>query len=32
MIVSFRDDWFLSYFIDDFRPIKIPSVLGLRLF
>ena len=32
MIVSFRDDWLRSFFVDDVRSRNIPSDLKSRLF
>jgi proteic killer suppression protein len=32
MIVSFRDEWLRTFFVDDLRSRKIPSDLESRLF
>jgi proteic killer suppression protein len=32
MIVSFRDEWLRSFFVDDVRSRRIPSDLEARLF
>lgn len=32
MIISFRDDWLRSFFVDDVRSKKVPPDLDSRLF